>query len=378
MTQPPHATARGCLLVVQSAIIPAGSDIQHDPASKIRCGDVLCRGEGASFRAAYSGVGFCTRAALQLLIGVPLSDVLLATVDGQDVRFMSFADAGHLLLAGKNTKEKVALGFVSAVQRGYDVVVSRASTVSQPLAESSPIIEHLEAEISQRLDATALSQGAISSPTSSADSSTASDSYAEGQEKMQCVARVASPPSDATTSTASTARSSPLKSALNGSDHKVEKLEGVCPRIQGGSPKTVADQLRSFYEHYAPSKIVQVDAILAAHPEYQANPTTLNTVLHQRYGADLRSLESMDQQECMCTCGGQRGERQREQNSLIKQLLEQNQTLMDSLQEVREKLNASEARADALGEDARNSERRAKAAEARLAVIKSELGIHLC
>lgn len=38
------STARGCLLVVQSAITPQDSGIQHEPASKIRCGDVLCRG----------------------------------------------------------------------------------------------------------------------------------------------------------------------------------------------------------------------------------------------------------------------------------------------------------------------------------------------
>ncbi len=38
-------TGRGALLLVQSAILPAGSAITHTPCDKIRCGDVLCRGE---------------------------------------------------------------------------------------------------------------------------------------------------------------------------------------------------------------------------------------------------------------------------------------------------------------------------------------------
>jgi hypothetical protein len=37
-------TARGNLLVVQSTDLPPGSDVLHDPADKVRCGDVLCRG----------------------------------------------------------------------------------------------------------------------------------------------------------------------------------------------------------------------------------------------------------------------------------------------------------------------------------------------
>ena len=361
--------------MVQSAIIPAGSSIQHDPASKIRCGDVLCRGEGALF--AFGSLPLFTS-----LSGCRFSDVPLATVDGQDVRFMNFADAGRLLLTGK--EDRVVLGFVSAVQRGYDVVVlpSRASTTSQPLSELSLDVERLDAELPQRLDANTSSQAANSSLTAmSADSSAASESYSEeGKEQLQCVVQIASPPSDATKSTASTETSSPQKSASNGSDHDVEKLDTDCQGTQSGSPRTVADKLRWFYVHYAPSKTLQVDAILAAHPEYQANPTTLNKVLQQRYGADLGSLESMDQNEHMhmYTCGAQQGERQLEQQSLIKRLLDQNQTLIDSLQEVREKLNASQARADSLGEEARHAERRAKAAEARLAVIKSELGITFC
>ena len=40
-------TGRGALLVVQSAILPPGSAITHTPCDKIRCGDVLCRGESA-------------------------------------------------------------------------------------------------------------------------------------------------------------------------------------------------------------------------------------------------------------------------------------------------------------------------------------------
>lgn len=40
-------TGRGALLLVQSAVLPPGSGITHTPCDKIRCGDVLCRGEHA-------------------------------------------------------------------------------------------------------------------------------------------------------------------------------------------------------------------------------------------------------------------------------------------------------------------------------------------
>lgn len=56
------STARGCLLVVQSAITPTDSGIQHEPASKIRCGDVLCRG-------AFQG-GRCIRENFAMLPGL--------------------------------------------------------------------------------------------------------------------------------------------------------------------------------------------------------------------------------------------------------------------------------------------------------------------
>ena len=284
---------------------------------------------------------------------------------------MNFAEAGHLLLKNAST---ISLGFVSAVQRGYEIVATRdpstASKAHSPKhAEPGLILARLDAEISHLQSSTEDGSCCLEEAVSSTNSSAKSNEMCATPCSLQSEKGQDHPAplsSETMASTSTTAVNSPPKSAEEGSERTIEELENGCQtsrEARSTSTKFLEDELRSFYVHYCPSKVVQVAEILATHPEYQ-DPAVLNAILREKYGADLSSLQS--------TSAG--ADRMREQQSLIKQLLDQNQTLIDSLHEVRDKLNAAETRADALEDAARNSERRAKAAEARLAVIKSELG----
>jgi hypothetical protein len=58
-------------------------------------------------------------------------------VDGKDIRFMSFAEAGDILLNTVNSD--ITLGFVSAVQRGYDVCVSRELAAAPAPSEEAAV-----------------------------------------------------------------------------------------------------------------------------------------------------------------------------------------------------------------------------------------------
>ena len=291
---------------------------------------------------------------------------------------MNFAEAGHLLL---KTASKISLGFVSAVQRGYEIVATREpSTASkahspkhaEPGRRPDRILARLDAEISHLQSSTedgSCCLEAVSSTNSSAksDDMCATPSSLQSEKGQDHAAPLSS---ETMASTSTTAVNSPPKSAEEGSERTIEDREEGCQtslETPSRSTKSLEDELRSFYVHYAPSKVVQVAGILAAHPEYR-DPAVLNAILREKYGADLNSFQCRSAGTHKCA------DPTREQQSLIKQLLDQNQTLINSLHEVRNKLNAAETRADSMEDAARNAERRAKAAEARLAVIKSELG----
>lgn len=297
-------------------------------------------------------------------------------VNGHDIRFMKLAEAGHLLV---NSESSLSLGFVSAVQRGYDVVITLAETSAASKAKPEPvepssILDRLDAEISH-LKASTEAESCSFSVAPSRNSSTSPQTCASPS-SLQSKDGSSEKSADHIALSASETMGSAATTKMNDSplsEHGIAGFEDGCKSSHEMSSKsTVEDELRLFYARYAPSKVVQVDAILATHPEYR-DPAILNGVLREKYDADLSTHHSQSHDGKSCTCGAS-GDRTREENPLIKQLLDQNQTLIDSLHEVRVKLSAAETRADSLEEAARNSERRAKAAEARLAVIKSELG----
>ena len=224
-------------------------------------------------------------------------------MDGKDIRFMSFAEAGHLLL--NTAGHKISLGFVSAVQRGYEVSVSRPSDGVEP----GPGGAH---EIEEKVSITSFS------------SRSSASTPAEPNNSISIIARL---------------------------DAEIIQLKNSPLSYVDISPINGTEPSQS-------NKSVSYSSIRSLNrSEMQESNQGLRPRDDDRLSARTPADASVQ-----------------EQSALIKKLLEQNQTLITSLHEMRDKAAAADEKAKQADENARIFERRAKAAEARLAVIKTELG----
>lgn len=246
---------------------------------------------------------------------------------------MGFKEAGDILL--DNTSPKISLGFVSAVQRGYDVVISRTGGDAEAASTSSQ--EALGGTNKQPGPATSFFCGRGTNEQS--EQGTKSDSI---------LARLDAEISHLKTSSAET---SPTQSSRSSTNSNASFSPSSLPAILKSGHKK-----NSGLAADSPPK-----QVLVMKTDCTGNPSKSESVCAEtQTDSLLRDLaDSMPADE---------------QKNIIKQLVTQNETLINSLHEARKKNEEVEVKIHAAVEAAKASERRAKAAEARLAIIKAELG----
>ena len=249
-------------------------------------------------------------------------------MDGKDVRFMGLAEAGPILLT--NHSKNISLGFVSAVQRGYNVCVSRSSLEASTLCTitSLPAVDITQVQPDEkaaliRCTTDSLPQDKCPRSESILARLDAEITHLKMGRSTDCIITTRS-------SIASSMNTSPTsRSSMNTSPTSRSSTRSS----DGGSSTSNRFQGAAEQQHMVEMAAADIDRNEPA-PE----------------------------------------------SASVKQLHEQNQELTKSMQLLQKSVNAAEsravmaeARASNAETAAKEAERRAKAAEARLAVIKAEL-----
>lgn len=229
---------------------------------------------------------------------------------------MSFAEAGDILL--NNLNSDITLGFVSAVQRGYDVCISHAlSAATAPSEEAA---------------------------NAAGNSKRQSGSTATDCSKRDCSADLQS----AASPKLNTSNDS-IIARLDVEITQLKKYEPACP-----SSKTS----RNYVDHCCESS-ANATTHMSSCDEVSSSASTLTR--SKSKSPPNSSVMARAAQHKHTLQGNEASTTAQESIGLVKQLKAQNQTLVAALQASEERAIDAEARAAALKELVKEAERRAKA-----------------